>query len=199
MPLVLQVLLIIVAIVLFIAYLVIDNMSDEMYDKIKEFLENKKGKEKIMKLTDLQKGNVFYTKKGNFFVVGKSDGDKTATNLLTGKTWDLYDSFENDDLVAVWDQLTCRIDSDPIWQRKNILADSEKAYLSSVIKPFKDRVAYIKKNESPSGKYHSIMIVVNSIQKNDNQAFISLPFFAADSMYKNMEVGVNYTVADLGL
>lgn len=59
---------------------------------------------KVFKLDNLQKGWTFDTKKGNSFIVGKNKTyGKTATNLVTGYVWNLMASFNNDDIVAVYD------------------------------------------------------------------------------------------------
>ena len=75
---------------------------------------------------------------------------------------------------------------------KPILDNIEKNYLSNIIKPFRDRIDYIAKiNLSHRREY--ILI------KMKNYELISLPFFAAGTMYKGMENDKDYTIKDLGL
>lgn len=78
-----------------------------------------------------------------------------------------------------------------IYERKEgILDDKEKEYLSAVIKPFRDRVEYIRKNSFADDEYIGIELV------ND---CIDLPNFAEGTMYKGMEVDEEYTLEELGL
>lgn len=73
---------------------------------------------------------------------------------------------------------------------KSILNKSEKTYLEAVLRPFKDRVEYIKKASNPNGCY----IYVNLFDDE-----ISFPYFEKDTMYKGMEVDKRYTLKELGL
>lgn len=77
-----------------------------------------------------------------------------------------------------------------------ILDEIEKKYLRNIIKPFRDRVIYIKKNKLHD-KYFIVINIYSdfTIEKTD---YIDLPFFKND-MYKGMEVGKNYTLEALGL
>ena len=81
--------------------------------------------------------------------------------------------------------------------KESILDDAEKAYLSAVIKPFRDRVKSICKvnylGVSSSG-YQYIFITLS-----DGSYNIDLPIFKRDSMYKGMTGGRDYTVEELGL
>lgn len=71
-----------------------------------------------------------------------------------------------------------------------LLTDTEKHYLSAVIKPFRNKFQYITKEGNSCGEW--IHIVLN------NDSF-SLPFFKTGTMYKNLTPHVNYTLGDLGL
>lgn len=83
------------------------------------------------------------------------------------------------------------IQYETIYKREEpILDDKEKKYLSSVIRPFRDRVQYIVKRGSSAKEYIVIEI------KNEN---IYLPYFKKDTMYKNMELDKEYTLEELGL
>ena len=74
---------------------------------------------------------------------------------------------------------------------KEILDEKEKEYLGNVIKPFRDRVTYIKKIRKDIQEYISINI------KNDLP--ITLPHFFEYTMYKGMNIGRAYTLSELGL
>ena len=72
---------------------------------------------------------------------------------------------------------------------KSILTKKEKEYLSSVIKPFRDRVSSISKD----GPLEYITISL------DDDDFAILPNFKEDTMYKGMTLGKKYTLEELEL
>lgn len=81
-----------------------------------------------------------------------------------------------------------------LWERKEILDDAEKEYLSSFIRPFKDRVKYIKKwYDNNNNKY------LISAEYKDGSFPTNFPFLENKDMYKNMEVDRAYTLEELGL
>ena len=73
-----------------------------------------------------------------------------------------------------------------------ILDEAERKYLSSVIRPFRDRVKCVKK-EKDTNKREYINIVY------DNDWLIPLPFFEKNTMYKDMELDKEYSLEDLNL
>ena len=71
--------------------------------------------------------------------------------------------------------------------------EKEKAYLSAVIKPFRERIKYIRKiNHSSVNKDQFLCIVL----VNDR---CGLPNFKKGTMYKGMELDKAYTLEELGL
>ena len=74
---------------------------------------------------------------------------------------------------------------------QEILDDAEKEYLSNVIKPFRNKVAYIQKCGTSNGDEY-IWIEL----ENDD---VSLPYFKKNTMYKNMKEMKEYTLEELGL
>lgn len=72
---------------------------------------------------------------------------------------------------------------------KEILDEKEKEYLRNVIRPFRDKVIYIKKLRNYTTEYISINI------KND----LPITYFFECTMYKGMEVGKGYVLSELGL
>ena len=72
---------------------------------------------------------------------------------------------------------------------KEILDEKEKEYLSAVIKPFRDRIEYIKKMED-------IREYITIDLKDERLPF---PYFDKGTMYKGMELGKKYTLKELGL
>ena len=71
-----------------------------------------------------------------------------------------------------------------------ILDDVEKRYLEGVLRPFKDKVEFIKKDQNDYGQWISIEL------KED---WFCLPYYEIDKMYKGMELNKEYTLQELGL
>ena len=81
--------------------------------------------------------------------------------------------------------------------RKSILAKKEKEYLSAVIKPFRDRIIYIKKRETHQDEY--IRVFLNYYAGEGEDEVILLPSFKKGTMYKGMEIEEEYTLEELEL
>ena len=84
--------------------------------------------------------------------------------------------------------------------KEPVLDEKEKEYLSAVIKPFRDRVIYIKKIDVYLGcnKYDEY-ILGELGNKDDVVDTFSLPYFPKGNMYKGMETNKKYTLEELGL
>ena len=84
--------------------------------------------------------------------------------------------------------------------KEPVLDEEEKEYLSAVIKPFRDRVIYIKKIDVYLGcnKYDEY-ILGELGNKDDVVDTFALPYFTKGSMYKGMETNKKYTLEELGL
>ena len=83
--------------------------------------------------------------------------------------------------------------------KEPFLNEKEKEYLSAVIKPFRYRITYIAKVEEDTHWFYWIMIRVDIGFLNDYYDFCLPPFKETSSMYKNMELGKEYTLKELGL
>ena len=70
------------------------------------------------------------------------------------------------------------------------LTKEEKDYLLEVVKPFRDKIEYIKRLTSDSW---------DSIQMITDKGVTAVLFFETDTRYKNMEPDREYTLAELGL
>ena len=81
---------------------------------------------------------------------------------------------------------------DWLCEEHQILDKEEKEYLSAVIRPFKDRINYIYKDE---WDYEKEVICINY----DRDDEVALPDFKKGAMYKGMKLDKQYTLEDLGL
>ena len=73
-----------------------------------------------------------------------------------------------------------------------ILTDKEKAYLSAVIKPFRERTIFVKKVCCMNDEKEFIYVEFGS-------NCFTFPFFTKGTMYTGMEYGKEYTLKELGL
>ena len=91
---------------------------------------------------------------------------------------------------------------DDTWEeyKEDILDKEEKKYLSSVIRPFRDRVISIKKIDMYLGSNKDCEYIFGDLDNKYGvvDAF-SLPYFPKGSMYKGMETDKRYTLEELGL
>ena len=71
-----------------------------------------------------------------------------------------------------------------------ILDDTEKRYLSAVIKPFRKKIKHIVKMRYDKSEFIFIRFDTSSL---------SMPYFDIGTMYKGMEIGKKYTLEELGL
>lgn len=74
--------------------------------------------------------------------------------------------------------------------KEDILTEEEKAYITEVIKPFRDEVTGILKGDNGN---EFIRISV------ENDGAFRLPYFKKGSMYKNMKTNKKYKLEELGL
>ena len=118
-------------------------------------------------------------------------------HYLTRKMWgNIVDEYGNDWLVDF------SIANDNDWKAyREILTDRERKYLSAVIRPFRDRVKYIYKANEIDDCSQLIFIYMERYDYEENLRceYMGLPHFKKDTMYKGMETGKKYTLADLGL
>ncbi len=73
-----------------------------------------------------------------------------------------------------------------------ILDGAERKYLSGVIRPFKDRIKFIRKNRFPTGREYI------HIETKDNDMMDMFPF-QKETMYKGLELNKEYKLEELGL
>lgn len=81
----------------------------------------------------------------------------------------------------------------------NILTKEEKEYLSFVIKPFRNRVKFIKKTNLII-KYKNYDYIQICLKVNDfTNEYMEIPTFEENTMYKNMKLYNKYTLNELDL
>ena len=78
--------------------------------------------------------------------------------------------------------------------KPEILTDKEKAYLSTVIKPFRKDIESVKKLEN----YYTAQEYIHIAMKKGTD-YCSLPWFRKGTMYKGMEAYKVYTLEEFGL
>ena len=78
---------------------------------------------------------------------------------------------------------------------KSILTEEEKEYLSNVIKPFRNRIKHIVKYLYEYGEYISIVYKVSDV----GMSSVIFPSYDEGTTYKGMELGMEYTLEELGL
>lgn len=76
------------------------------------------------------------------------------------------------------------------YKEAKILDDAERRYLRNVILPFYDRVKSVSKLPNGDREFIHIVVGVESIE---------LPYFTANTMYKNMELYNSYTLKELDI
>lgn len=79
-------------------------------------------------------------------------------------------------------------------EKKPILTDEEREYLSAVIKPFRNDVSNIEK-KGCNTEYLTILLNENSTSEDT----VLLQRFKKGTMYKGMEAEKEYTLEELGL
>ena len=127
----------------------------------------------------------------------------TEGKKIRRKDWekDNYITLVDNQVVSQngWSSGLCIDDFSADWWEEYIespLDDKEKEYLENVLRPFRDRVKYVDKLETywvDNGEFIFISL------GNDIHEHISLPWFHKGSMYKNMELGKEYSLEELGL
>lgn len=125
----------------------------------------------------------------NYFKVIRRYADASIRTVKTNASDGVYhDIYCKEDIVEV--KRPCKYKT--IYKREEpILDDKEKEYLSAVIKPFRDRINFIRKYEYFEEDHIIIWY--------DNISEIKLPTFKKGTRYKGMKLNKEYTLEELGL
>lgn len=142
--------------------------------------------------SDLKDGDIVTYRNGLKKIVS---GDKLYGNdLFTSLRYypeDLkdVDGEEKNDIVKV----ERPVKYETVFEREEVLDETEKKYLAEVIRPFRKRIQFIQKKKEITEINPYIRIVC---EDNDKLVF---PYITDNSMYKGMEVNKKYTLKELGL
>ena len=103
-----------------------------------------------------------------------------------------------------WSSGLCIDDFSADWweeYKEEVLDEEEKKYLRAVIKPFRNRVKYIKKVDMYLSCNENYEYILSELGDKDNGVIntFTLPYFPKGSMYKGMKAGKRYTLEELGL
>lgn len=144
--------------------------------------------------SDLQNGDIVTYRDGRKKIVfeDKFYGSNHFV-LLKYYTEDLkdIDGEEENDIIKV----ERPVKYETVFERKEeILDETEKRYLASVIKPFKNKIETIEKTIKIGDS--SLCYLIMLLKNND---MANLPNFKKNSMYKGMETNKKYTLKELGL
>ena len=103
--------------------------------------------------------------------------------------------------VPIFQSVTC-VDAEPVSLESIVhpqildLDDAERRYLSAVIRPFRNQIISIYKEQF--GFNHE-SIIIEYYDFDRSQSTLCLPQFEKGSMYNGMEPGRRYTLEELGL
>ena len=78
---------------------------------------------------------------------------------------------------------------------RSILEPAEKKYLSAVIKPFRSKVYAIVKYDCDDDRYY----IQIAVKQSGFFEYVNLPYFKKGTMYKGMELNIEYLLEELGL
>lgn len=151
--------------------------------------------EKQFTKSDLKDGDIVTYRNGLKKIVSgdKLWGNDDLFTPLRYYTEDLkdVDGEEEYDIVKV----ERPVQYETVFERKEeILNETEKRYLASVIKPFKNKIETIEKTIKIGDS--SLCYLIMLLKNND---MANLPNFKKNSMYKGMEVNKKYSLKELGL
>lgn len=140
------------------------------------------GVEKTFTKSDLKDGDKCTLKNGQVIFF-----DKTSNYSFNSIDEQLR--YFNDDVSIV--KVERPVKYETLFERKEeILDETEKKYLASIIKPFRNKVESIRKKAS-NKEFISIEL--------KDEASIDFPYFKKGTMYKGMKENKEYTLKELGL
>ena len=180
----------------------VESIGDGIPYRIKEygvwFIEDELElvKPKQFTKSDLKDGDIVTQRDGRKKVVCKAKTElrgicERASLPIDNYTKDLIDK----DGEAQFDIIKVErpVQYETVYERKEeILDEAEKRYLRDVIRPFRDKVGHIRKQNFFKGYYINI-----NVKHNDGEEGIDLPYFNKNTMYKGMKLDKEYTLEEL--
>ena len=79
----------------------------------------------------------------------------------------------------------------------SVLDAAEKKYLSNIIKPFRNRIEWVRKFGSPNHRNFEYIRI--SYRDTARSNVLNFPDFKVGTMYRGMKIGKAYTLKELGL
>lgn len=152
--------------------------------------------EKQFTKADLKDGDIVIYRNGGKRIVNKTANKIVHMEDFSDLSFNLCD-FREDltntkgckyDIVKIYSA-----EYKTVFSKEEILDKAEKKYLANVIRPFKNRVKYIYKQQSGANKKQEFIGII--LEKDA----LKLPYFTAGTMYKGMEIDRNYTLEELEL
>ena len=138
----------------------------------------------VARLLGVELGEIFYIK------------NRYYKYRLTEKTIEYYDGLDQQWAICPYRILGLLNGEDEII-KKPILNEKEKEYLSVVIKPFRDKVEWVRKFSSPN--HRNLEYIKISYQDCTHSNVLNFPDFKVGTMYRGMKIGKSYTLKELGL
>jgi len=110
-------------------------------------------------------------------------------DLKNNRTYDVIGSTTALQRILKW------LDEEYVGNGDDVLTTEEKEYLSVVIKPFRDRIRSISKEQLYDDNVEHLWFAFN----DDSEDEFCLPSFKAGTAYRGMVLYHYYTLKDLGL
>ena len=82
---------------------------------------------------------------------------------------------------------------------EKILDEDEKRYLKNIVRPFRNKITYIRKQQFDDIYEYITITYQEKDYGTTRERYIYLPNFRADTMYTGMSLNHHYTLADLGI
>jgi hypothetical protein len=81
----------------------------------------------------------------------------------------------------------------------DILKDSEREYLRSIVLPFYDDVEYVVKKRNCHTGISFINIFIGKRNNSELSPYFCIPYLENDGLYCNMVYGKGYSLKELGI
>lgn len=132
------------------------------------------------------------------FNIKDKNGVELTYNPFTFKDDGLYNVYNDDRCSQILNSLlTGKLEIEQL-----ILTEKEKRYLEVVLRPFKDKVVFVKKMYDDYACLYDYEEYIEASLKHHNFEYedtLTFPFFKKDTMYKGMTPNKKYTLEELGL